>query len=374
MSDPFKKPAALPHQGSAEGAGEEDNMINIGRARMALASLGIGVLVSACGGGGGDSGGAPPSQSGPTGTNAHVLFVSDYTTSAIAAFSTLTPTPGTNLTGDIVGTAPIGSSLAYDATRDILYAGGGGAPSNEPARIDVYEHASTLAAVSAPTRSILVPDFSTGEQIFLDAANDTIWFGGELKSTPAGVDVSNEAIEVFTHASTLSGTATPDRRIEDLQIQQFTVDVGRSILYVMGNTSTIAVYPNALAINGVVQPARLIGASYADAFAVDATRDILYLASSPPSQAGIAHVIISMPGASTQNLDSERQAAPIAPITLPALNVLSLVADPAHDRLYCGASGGALVIEGASTLAPGSTVSAVVVQAPSEVAVTSFAF
>ena len=351
-------------------------MITIRRARVALASFGIGMLVSACGGGGGggDSGGTPPSQSGPTGTNAHVLFVSDYTTSAIAAFSTLTPTPGTNLTGDIVGTAPIGSSLAYDATRDILYAGGGGAPSNAPARIDVYEHASTLAAVSAPTRSILVPDFSTGEQIFLDAANDTIWFGGELKSTPAGVDVSNEAIEVFTHASTLSGTATPDRRIEDLQIQQFTVDVGRSILYVLGNTSTVAVYPDALAINGVVQPARLIGATYADAFTVDATRDILYLASSPPSLGGITHVIVSLPGASTQNLDSERQAAPIAPITLPALNVLSLVADPAHDRLYCGASGGALVIEGASTLAPGSTVSAVVVQAPSEVAVTSFAF
>ena len=309
------------------------------RARATLAALCAALVLNACGGDGGSDSTKAPS---PPVSSTHVLFISDFTHSAAAALPTLAPQSGTNLLDDIVATTPMGASLAYDSARDILYAGGGGAPSTEPVRIDVYEHASTLSAKAPPSRSIIAPNLMTGHSIFIDSVNDEIWFAGD-------VDHYSQAIEVFAHASTLSGPTTPGRTLTNVDVLQFTVDVRRSLLYVMGHSSQIAVYEHAATLDGNALVARSINALYVDAFAVDTTRDILYLANA--FQGGI----IRLDGASTLSMVGPPQ---VAPINIGAPTYQTLAIDPVHDRMYAAVRWDVFVVDNISTVQPGSSVTA----------------
>jgi len=312
-------------------------------------------LLGGCGGGGGssstDSGSSGVGASASSGTN--VLFAGDAASGSIAAFTTLSPAAGTITANVFTKLTGAGSSLAYDQPRDLLYVIESW-PFNTPAvQVQVFTGASKIAPGAVAARTIALNDFQLALAMFLDKTNDTLWVGG--------TDTSGLArVEVFQHASTLSGAPVPDRILKTNQANALTVDVGRSILYVLSD-SVVSVYEGAATISGSVFPNRFVYDFAGNNLSVDSARDILYGATSQGS-------LLIVPGASTA---SGRVGTKV---TLPSTaQARSALVDSANDRLYVGALGGGFVFDNASALTASSSATGVEVLAPGSL-ISGFAF
>lgn len=327
-------------------------MENIRRAaQAAVAACAFGAL-AACGGGG-DGGSSSGNPGGPSGNaSPYVLFASTYGSGAIAAFTTLSPAAGSALSANVVETVPFsGYSISYDTTHDDLYSL---YSDISKSKVMVFAHAATLKAGAAPARTLMLADFQFASMLVLDTANDRLWVTGSDMN-------SRGLIEEFEHASTLNGTPTASHSMRITSLT-FAVDSGRDILYTNSYANEVEVYLHASTLSGDVSPDRkIINVDTGNELSLDASRDILY-------SAGGGHEVVALHGASTAT------TGPGTTITLPAGSSLTsnAVIDPGHDRLYVGAQDGAYVIDNASTLVTGSTL-ATLVQAPNTV-VQSFAF
>lgn len=345
------------------------------------------VVLSACGGGGGGgSGAAAPASDGgasstPPSATKNMLFVADSSNEVIAAFTTLSPSPGV-FSGSIVVTSvypdmyyyghAYGDAITYDASHDLLFASAGKS-------IAVFESASTMTAGMAPTRVITPATPAVVGKMVYVKESDTLYVHGYY------------SVSVFSHASTLNGTVVPTRRIENISGDQFAIDSKRGLLYSRDSHSTsdtIDVYSNIDTANGDVQKyghkvIRLSTSSrssgeYNQNIALDFARDRLFVRY---GTRGIAIV---------ENASVAAVDTPIYPATVPftvASNLVltlpgqpfdcgagALAFDPNNDRLYMGVCNVAYVINGVSKLGAGSTATAAAVSAPKGASISDFAF
>lgn len=313
--------------------------------RRACRTVGIwctALVLAACGGGSSTS----TDSTTPSGAGA-TLFVADRANAAVAVFSTLSPTPGTTLSGRVLsGLTNFEGGIAYDSGRDALYAVTG-------TSISVYAQASTLSGHAVPARTIVPTGTSitVGIAVVYDKTHDRLYFGG--------AEPSNGIVLVFEAASTLNGSVAPSRIVRVGSLNAFTVDTQRSILYVGGATIGVDIYDNFDTLSGLVLPSRRINGVSALGIAVDASRDLLYT-SDVFSGVGV------FSNASSPTLVSNLALIQIS-------SAYSLAVDPSHDRLYVGAYDKGYVIDNVSTFHGNATAAAAVVSSPTSV-ISGFAF
>lgn len=337
-------------------------MKNLATGVHALVACMLAAALTGCGGGGGSSdGGSGGGSSGSTG--GYVLFATDINSGTIAAFTTADPTAGQSLAAHIVKTNEGGTSIAYDAVHDDLYALR--VAIDLPAvTIDVFAHASKMASGAAPARTIQVTGLADlTNSIALDTTRDELWVSGE------GGQTSNNTgrLTVLAHASTLNGSVAPTRDIQGLpSFMTFAHDRVHDTLYLAGGGGVIHgvyVFANASALVSSTAPTRMInGVDGTGTYlmTVDEQRDILYV---PDVSAGLG--IVRNASTATQSVTTLQFPS--------ATPCLTAVVDGPHDRLYVGAYTNAFVFDNASGLTSASTVPAVTVHADGA-SIFSFAF
>src|SRR5215471_6452267 len=301
------------------------------------------LLVAGCGSSG-------QSTDGANGGDPSVLFVADIAHGAIGGFANADPAAGSMLAGRVIsGVTGLGGNLAYDESRDSLYASKGGT-------VVVFDHASLASGAAAPSRT-LTPSGSSFVtlSLFLDKSTDQLYVGGDRQS-------GDGAVLVFANASTVSGTKAPDRTmVVPIGVHTFTLDASRSILYVLGAITGIHVYENANTASGTLSQARVIGGfTSATGLSVDTGRDRLYVAD---VFAGIRFIA-----------DASSPSAAASPDGVPIPNAHFATVDAAHDRLYVGAYDKAYILDDASTLTNALPASAVGALAPAGSSIAGFAF
>ncbi|NVD73530.1 hypothetical protein HUX88_23755 [Duganella sp. BJB1802] len=342
------------------------------------------VALSACGGGGGSNGAVPSNGGGATVTQPtsakNMLFVADSANELIAAFPTLSPQPGVfsgsilvnSVNADMYYGHAYGDAIAYDAGHDLLFASFGRS-------ISVFQSASTMAPGTAPTR-VITPAIAgvVGKMVY-------------VKETDSLYVLGYYNLSVFSHASTLSGTVVPTRRIENISGNQLAIDSKRGLLYIRDNHSTseiINVYSNIDTADGDVQRIghKIIRLSMASRnsgefnqnIALDSAHDRLFVRY---GTRGIAIV---------ENASVTAVDMPIYPATAPITSTSNLVLtlpgqpfdcgdgalafDPNNDRLYMGACHVAYVINNVSKFGAGSAVTATAVTASDGSSISDFAF
>jgi hypothetical protein len=283
-----------------------------------------------------------------------VLFASTYGSGAITAFTTLSPAEGSSLSANVVETVPnSGFSLWYDTSHDELYSLYSDIALPPKVQAMVFAHAATLKTGSAPARTLVLSDFRGATMLLVDTVNDRLWVSGSDRNAQG-------LVEMFEHASTLSGTPTASRSMR-IASQAIAIDFGRDILYTNSFGNEVEVYLHVSTLSGQVSPDRKIGnVDTRQGLTLDASRDILY-------SAGGGNKIVALHGASTA------ATGPGTTVLMPAgTSLMNAVIDPGHDRLYVGAQDGAYVIDNAATLGSGPAA-ATLVQAPNTL-VQSFAF
>jgi len=302
--------------------------------------------LAACGGGGtyGGGGGNMP----VTGVGPSKLFGADSTDRVIGSLANPNPAAGSLTVDRVIGpTSPYFynyagfstniRSLALDTTRDYLYVGNG-------TLIFVF-HGASMANGDLFADAKFGPIGNT-DSMFLDAASDRLYVGD-----------TNTDLKVFSGASTASGTPTP-RHITGMTtpIHGVAVDTTtKNILYVSNeNSSThqISVFDNADAVtsaapNRTITPTVSAVNQPVGGISLDATHDVLYVA---PGGTGNGIMVFST--AST----ADGSIAPAKTLTIPsAPGILSVLVDPANDRLYAvGSNGHIYLIEAVSTLSSGT--------------------
>ena len=307
-----------------------------------LASM---TFLAGCGSSGEGADGSSPNGAGPS-----VLFVADIAHGAIGGFADADPAVGSMLAGRVIsGVTGLGGNLAYDESRDSLYASKG-------STVVVFDHASVASGAVAPSRTLMLSGSSfVALSLFLDKSTDQLYVGGDRQS-------GDGAILVFANASTVSGTKAPDRTmVVPIGVHTFTIDASRSILYVLGAITGVHVYENANTASGTLSPARVIGGfTSATGLSVDTGRDRLYVAD---VFAGIRFVA-----------DASSASSAASPGGVPIPNAHFATVDAAHDRLYVGAYDKAYILDDASTLTNALPASAVGALAPAGSSIAGFAF
>jgi hypothetical protein len=191
-----------------------------------------------------------------------ILYVVDGTNRTLLIFHDAFTNTRTNRPPDAIisGTnssidAPLG--LFLDEGRDMLYLADAGGTS--PA-VQVYHGASTLASGDvAPSRTITSNDFVGIRSIFVDTDRRILYVGDP--------DASPPAIFVFENATTVNGSASPDRTIAGTNTTlggyfDMTGFAARNELYVANEaTREVLVFAPASTANGNVAPARTFTSS-----------------------------------------------------------------------------------------------------------------
>ena len=301
--------------------------------------------LAACGGstyGGG--GNMPVTTVGPS-----KLFAADSTDSVIGSLVNPDPAAGSLAPDRVIGpTSPYFfnyagfstniRSLALDTTRDYLYVGNG--------TLVLVFHGASTANGDLIADAKFGPIGNTGS-MFLDAASDRLYVGDDVND-----------VKVFSGASTASGTPTP-RHITGVTtpIHGVAVDTTptKNILYVSNeNSSThqISVFENADAVT-TAAPSRTIVPTVSavnqpvGGISVDATHDVLYVA---PGSTGNGIMVFNTASAANGSIP------PAKTLTITsAPGILSVLVDPANDRLYAvGSNGHIYLIEAVSTLSSGT--------------------
>jgi len=330
-----------------------------------LAASFLAMSLAACGGGGGSPGATNGGGNGnnggsqtPGGSTKNVLFVGDSGNHGLASFTTLSPAAGSNVAANVLGTGSLAVwyGIALDTKNDRLYAATG-------QQIAVFDKASSLNGTIAPTR-MLNPVIKTGvSQLYgmvYDKTNDRLYIGYS-----SGLSYSLAVFEAF---SSLSGSISPTRYINNLPSDNFAIDTKRAVLYV-GNPATAApaiyTYAGVDKINGTlpaVNPSSLVvPGSRIAGLAVDELHDRLYLG---VPGTGVAFIDNADAGGSKPTIVGLANSATSA----------GLAFDSSNDRLYAGLDNTVFVLSNASQLNAGNNNSAIMVAAPAGSKITTFAF
>jgi hypothetical protein len=273
---------------------------------------------------------ATSSSDGAAPASAARLFVPDLAHPAISALPV--PDPGAALAGVTLRTrGPNGNNVQVDAARDELYAIAGRC-------ITVVAGASTATSASVPARSFPLPaSMRRARTLFLDAANDVLYVGGD------GADGAGEIV-AWSGAHLLQGAATSPTRVMliDGGVAFFTIDVLRERLYVVNALSGVQVFASVDTASGALLPVSTI-AVVGTGLAIDSARDRLYVAD---AFAGLMLV------------DQASTGAPVITAALAIDDARFVAVDPAADRAYVSAGGALYVIDNASALTSATTLAA----------------
>jgi DNA-binding beta-propeller fold protein YncE len=311
-------------------------------AAAAMVSMAGALLLVACGGGADvrsepsatvDASGRAVVQSAARETAAaQRLFIPDPGRATLLVSSTLTPAAGSTLAASALATGgAIGNNVQVDTARDELYTLAG-------RTVNVYAGAATLPADAVPVRSFaLPPSLRTPRTLYLDAADDVLYVGGD---TLAGLG----EILAWNFAHTVRGTpATPARALfVDDGVAFFTIDPLRRRLYVANATSGVQVFANVDTASGMLHPLATIPV-LGTGLAVDPARDRLYVADM------FAGLIL---------VDQASTAAPVVTSTLSIDDARFVAYDASHDRLYVSALGELYTLDNAGALTPATPLPA----------------
>lgn len=307
-----------------------------------MAGLAALLTLSACGGGGGGNSG---------GDSGNVLFVADINHGVVAAFPTLDPPAGSTVSGSTISVPLLGPSLAYKAEADELYTASYTALES---CVAVYANASHAKGSPSPARTITLQGVNLVRTpvIYLDKTDDVLYIGGTR--TYDGI------IAAISHASTASGSVTPDRTMTfSAGVNFFTMDPVGHVLYVLNSLSGVHVYQHADTADGAMTQSHGWSSS-GTGLAIDPVNDRLYV--SDPVR-GIQIV----DKASSSSLGF--QAGTLA---IPSAHYVTL--DAGNDRLYVGAYTSAYIINNASALGASSQVPAALSVASEGSSIAGFAF
>jgi len=302
-----------------------------------MAGLAALLTLSACGGGGGGNSG---------GGSGNVLFVADINHGVVAAFPTLDPPAGSTVSGYTISVPLLGLSLAYKAEADELYTASGSS-------VAVYANASRAKGSPSPARTITLQGVNLvgTPVIYLDKTHDVLYIGGTR--------TYDGAIAAVSHASTASGSVTPDRTMTfSAGVNFFTVDPGRSVLYVLNSLAGVHVYQDADTADGAMTQSHGWPSS-GTGLAIDPVNDRLY---------------VSDPVRGIQIVDkaSSSSGSQAGTLAIPSAHYVTL--DAGNDRLYVGAYTSAYIINNASALGAGSQVPAALSVASEGSSIAGFAF
>ncbi|MCK9684616.1 hypothetical protein [Scleromatobacter humisilvae] len=296
--------------------------------------------VAACGGGGGS---APPPAPPPA--QASALFVANSHTGDVDGFPTLSPPAGTTTSGhDLASVARMDGPLAYDSVHDLLYVATTPTPTpdDNAARIQVFSHASQLAAGATPARTISLDDSIGVESMTVDGASDTLWvFYRYQISTTVDDAIIRRVASASTATTSLDFVMTLGHWTESA-----TYDPVHDIVYATDGSGVVVLSQASVNKYWPVTPTREFGAGIDGvALASDSSRDLLYIAD------GAGSAVWLMQGAST--------ASPtlVGPVPLPAAPS-SIAVDTANDRLYLSAGGNVHVVDHASSLTAATPIPA----------------
>ncbi len=268
-----------------------------------------------------DSGVSPAGMAAGTSASMH-FFAPDLAHATVVAAPSLESLPGGESAGRVVETSPaIGNNVQVDDARDELYVISG-------RLVTVYAGASTLRPHATPARTFALPQSLRGPRtLFLDAANDVLYVGGD------GAGGGGEIV-VYPFAHTVRGTpATPARAMFiDDGVSFFTIDTMRGRLYVVNAAAGVHVYANAGTASGVLQAVTTIPV-LGSGLAIDASRDRLYVSDM------FAGLIL---------VDQASAARPVVTATLSIDDARYVALDAAADRAFVSASGKVYVIDNAS--------------------------
>ena len=225
-----------------------------------------------------------------------------------------------------------------DKATDRLYIG------NDNNTILVFNNASTINGSVTPSRTITGTLFSASSGIWLDAKNDRLYMA----------DATADAIYAFNNVSTLNGAVTPDRIIfganTTLNGPRFLwFDSLSDRLYVTNySNDAILVFTSASSINGDIAPDRSITGSTITSPAgiwLDTTSDRLYVADSG------GHALLVLNNASTINGEVTPDRIVYGPSTTFA-SPYALWLDTENDRIYISdySHGSVEVFNSASTI------------------------
>ena len=295
--------------------------------------------VAACGGGGSSPPPAPP----PARPSA--LFVANSRTDDVAGFPTLAPPAGTTTSGHgLASLAKMDGPLAYDSVHDLLYVATTPTPTAEDnsAHIQVFSHASQLAAGATPTHTIALENSAGVQSMTVDGASDTLWVFYRYEiSTPDDDAIIRRVASASTATTSLDFVMTLGHWTEAA-----TYDPVHDVVYATDGSGVVVLPQASVNKYWEITPGRELGAGIDGvALASDSSRDLVYIAD------GAGSGVWLMQGAST--------ASPtlVGPVPLPA-TPSSVAVDMANDRLYLSAGGGVYVIDHASGLTPAATIPA----------------
>ncbi len=160
-------------------------------------------------------------------------------------------------------------SIAFDATRDLLYApaqSGVGAPD---LAIQVFANASTISGNVAPVRRIIVAGETSFNGVDVDPERDRLYVSG------------TDSLYIFDNASVLTGTVTPAATITLASSGAVSLDRKADRLYVSARATSLHIFDNASQLTSGSTPSRTLQwnapADFARDIAIDSCRDRLYL-------------------------------------------------------------------------------------------------
>lgn len=303
-----------------------------------------------------DGNATPPAGSQGASAKKWQLFVVDRTHQTLALFADVRLAAGSLVSPE--ATLPVerlSGPLAYDASRDILYAGARPAAGGAP-EILVFANASTLGPAASPTRRIgLGNGLLAPAALQVDAAADALYVGGSRQ--PFG-----GTVQVFEGASRVSGTVAPTRMMTtDQPIDRMVIDSARAVMYAFGFNSPLRRWKGMNTANP--QPDGVIATDNSTdrGLALDATRDRLYVTKS----AGVLVV----------NAASTASASGGAIAIQSRLGLAGPAAyDAAHDRLYLSGLDQVFIVEGVNQLPLNAPATAFAVDLPPASEITAFAF
>ena len=294
---------------------------------------------AACGGGSS----APPPAPPPAQPSA--LFVANSHAGDVAGFATLSPPAGSTTSGhDVASVAKMDGPLAYDSVHDLLYVATTPTPTadDNSARIQVFSHASQLAAGATPTRTISLEDSIGVESMTVDGASDTLWvfYRYQISTT-----IDDAIIRRVTSASTAT-TSIDFVMTLGHWTESATYDPVHDVVYATNGSGVVVLSQASVNKYWLITPTQEYGAGIDGvALASDSSRDLVYIAD------GAGSGIWLMQGAST--------ASPtlVGPVPLPAAPS-SVAVDMANDRLYLSAGGNVYVVDHASSLTAATPIPA----------------
>jgi len=192
--------------------------------------------------------------------------------------------------------------------------------------VAIFEMASALSGNSTPDRYLKSAHFHTLSYV----GNHVAEGDNDLYL----VDSGNDAIWIFSPATSVDGNVAPGRRLQGDSVPiagpiAIAVDTDRDVLYVVEpSQSKILVWDNAATIDGDVAPDRTItGVTVSRDIAIDQTNDRLYVCANWGDEIWVLNNASTQDGAVVVNRN-------ISGATTQLDNAYGIELDRSRDRLY----------------------------------------